>query len=304
MDKVLAALAPVFVLILVGWGARAFRLASAEQFGAVNRLGYFIFYPAFLFTTITGSPLDLLRSGAFLGGVVGGFAAVMALSLTLRAVITDGPAFTSVFQGAVRWNGFALLAAANDLYGPHGRDWVALAFGPLVLTINLVCVAVMARWGEGRGGSWRAIIDQIAANPLILACAAGLSAKLIGWTAPAMAMDALRLLAAAAMPIALICVGAGLNLSAMRASRALVAAGTGLRLLAAPALAYATTTLLGAPPLQAAIAAGIASTPTAAAAYVLAREMGGDADLMAAIITATTLFSFITMPIVIALAAP
>ena len=59
---------------------------------------------------------------------------------------------------------------------------------------------------------------------------------------------------------------------------------------------------LGASPLTAAIAAGVGATPSAAAGYTLAREMGGDARLMAAIITATTIASVITMPIAIALA--
>jgi predicted permease len=62
--------------------------------------------------------------------------------------------------------------------------------------------------------------------------------------------------------------------------------------------------LCGADPLSAAVAVGIGSTPTAAAGYTLAREMGGDAQLMAAIITATTIASFLTMPIALTLAAP
>jgi hypothetical protein len=67
-------------------------------------------------------------------------------------------------------------------------------------------------------------------------------------------------------------------------------------------LVWGACTLTGASPLATAVAVGIGSTPTAAAGYTLAREMGGDAQLMAAIITATTLFSFITMPIAITLA--
>ena len=63
-------------------------------------------------------------------------------------------------------------------------------------------------------------------------------------------------------------------------------------------------TLVGGGPLEAAVAAGLGGTPTAAAAYTLAREMGGDAQLVAAIITATTLLSFLTLPLVIGLTLP
>jgi predicted permease len=44
-----------------------------------------------------------------------------------------------------------------------------------------------------------------------------------------------------------------------------------------------------------------AAVPTATSAYILARQMGGDAELMAAIITAQTLLSMLTLPVVLML---
>jgi predicted permease len=140
------------------------------------------------------------------------------------------------------------------------------------------------------------------ANPLILGCAAGLAVRALGAPNLGPISDALSLLGQAAMPVALVCVGAGLDFKAVRAARWHVATACMVKLIAAPAIMWSTATLCGATPLTAAIAAGVGSTPTAAAGYTLAREMGGDAQLMAAIITMTTLASFITMPIVIALA--
>ena len=43
------------------------------------------------------------------------------------------------------------------------------------------------------------------------------------------------------------------------------------------------------------------AVPTASSAYVLARQMGGDAPLLAQIITLQTILAAITMPVVIAL---
>lgn len=106
------------------------------------------------------------------------------------------------------------------------------------------------------------------------------------------------------MPIAIICVGAGLDFKAVRAARMKVATASLFKLAIAPAVMWGAAMLVGASPLAAAVAAGVGSTPTAAAGYTLAREMGGDPQLMAAIITATTLLSFFTMPVAIALALP
>lgn len=304
MAEVFGALLPTFILIALGYTVRATRIASAEQFGMVNRFGYFVLYPAFLFTLISGANFHGADAGPFLIGLLSGFLILAALALGLRAAFKGGDdaAYTSVFQGSVRWNGFALLAAATSLYGPRGQELIGLAFGPLVLTINVICVIVLTRWGAARATSMRAVADQILANPLILACAAGLAANFAGLHDLGAISDALRLLGGAAMPIALLCVGAGLDFAALRGAGAQVATAAGMRLVVAPTLIFTTCTLLGVSPLATAVAVGIASTPTAAAAYTFAREMGGDARLMAAIITATTIFSFLTMPIAITLA--
>jgi len=302
VNDVFAGLATVFILIAIGYLARASRIMAPEAFGAVNRFGYFVLYPAFLFTLVSGANFAGAGALPFLGGVLGGFLVLVLVALALRLVFRgDGPAYTSVFQGSVRWNGFALLAAATALFGPEGQQLIGLAFGPLVLTLNIICVIVLARWGAAKATSMRAVLDQIIANPLILACAAGIVTNLLGVRDLGYVSDALQLLGQAAMPIALMCVGAGLDFGALRASLPKVATASVMRLVLAPTLVWGACILTGATPLATAVAVGIGSTPTAAAGYTLAREMGGDAQLMAAIITATTLLSFITMPIAISL---
>lgn len=303
MAEVFGALLPTFILIALGFAARETRIVSAEAFGTVNRFGYLILYPSFLFTLVSNANFAGQDAGPFLLAVLGGFLTVVVVALCLRPFFRgDDPAYTSVFQGSVRWNGFALLAAAAGLYGESGPELIGLAFGPLVLTLNIICVIVLARWGSAKATSMRAVLDQIVVNPLILGCAFGLAANFTGLHDLGPVTDALRLLGGAAMPIALMCVGAGLDFKALRAAGVKVSTASTVRLIVAPLLVYGACRLLNVAPLPAAVAVGIASTPTAAAAYTFAREMGGDAHLMAAIITATTIVSFITMPIAITLA--
>ncbi|MBI1188690.1 MAG: AEC family transporter [Alphaproteobacteria bacterium] len=301
MTQILGALAPVFLLIVIGWAARASRLLSDETFAGVNRFGYFVPYPAFLFTTVAGADLYGTGAALFLATCITGFLLIAALALALRFAFRDGPAFTSVYQGALRWNGFVVLAAAEPLYGPRGDELIALAFGPLVLMVNIICVAVLARWGATRLVSKRAIAAQVLANPLIIACAVGLVFNAAQVHAIPVVTDGLRLIGQSAMPLALICVGAGLDFGPLRRGWTYVAASAGMKLLAAPLVMFAVARLYHLDPVTTAICVGIGSTSTAAASYTLAREMGGDARVMAGIVSATTLFSFLTMPIVIGL---
>jgi hypothetical protein len=305
MGEVYGALAPTFILIALGYIIRATGVASAETFGMVNRFGYFVLYPSFLFTLVSGAHAGAAGAGLFILGLLLAVSALMGVALATRLIVrADGPAFTSVFQGGVRWNGFALLAAAPALYGQAGVDLIGLAFGPMVLFVNVICVVVLSRWGATRATSWRAVLDQIVANPMILACAAGLAVNFLNIGRLGPLTDALALLGQAAMPIALLCVGAGLDFEALRASSLRVAMATALKLIIAPLVFWSVARALGADPIAAAVAAGMGATPTAAAGYTLAREMGGDARLMAAIVTATTLASIITMPLAIGLAQP
>jgi predicted permease len=303
MAEVFGALLPTFILIALGFGVRAGGIATSEQFGMVNRFVYFVLYPAFLFTLVSGANFAGADAGPYLLALLTGFLTLVGLALTLRLIFRgDDAAYTSIFQGSVRWNGFALLAAAASLYGDGGPELIGLAFGPLVLTINIICVIVLSIWGSAKAASMRAVFDQIIVNPLILGCAAGLAANFAGLHDLGPISAALRLLGGAAMPVALMCVGAGLDFRALRGAGVRVATAAFMRLVIAPTLTYGACLLIGVGQLPTAVAVGIASTPTAAAAYTFAREMGGDARLMAAIITATTLLSFITMPIAITLA--
>ncbi|GIU67294.1 hypothetical protein [Candidatus Phycosocius spiralis] len=66
----------------------------------------------------------------------------------------DGPAFTSVFQSSVRWNGFIVLASASALYGAQGLALVVLAYGPIVTLVIVMIVMivmrvfVLAKWAD------------------------------------------------------------------------------------------------------------------------------------------------------------
>jgi len=303
VSNVYLALAPVFILIAIGYIARASRIMAPEAFGAVNRFGYFVLYPAFLFMIVTQADFSNADALPFVAGVVLGFAAVIVIGLGLRLVFRgDGPAYSSFFQGVVRWNGFPILAAATAIYGEAGLELIGIAFGPLVFFVNIACVIVLARYGAAKAASWRAMLDQIVANPLILGCGAGLLAQAIGFTDFGPISRSLDLLGDAAMPVALITVGAGLDFSALRADAAKIGVATFVKLIVAPLIIWQAALFMGASPLAAAVAAGMGATPTAAAGYTLAREMGGDARLIAAIITATTIVSFFTMPLMISLA--
>jgi predicted permease len=80
------------------------------------------------------------------------------------------------------------------------------------------------------------------------------------------------------------------------------AAGVILKLLVMPVLALGLALSFGISGINLVIVAVCSAVPTSPSAYVLARQMGGDAPLLAQIITLQTILAAITMPVSIALA--
>jgi hypothetical protein len=168
--------------------------------------------------------------------------------------------------------------------------------------VNVSCVAVLSVWGEGQGGGVRAALASMTRNPIILACAAGLTLNLLAAPMPPLVRSTFDLLSPAALPMGLLTAGAGLQIAAA-ARRPLVIGGVAaVKLLVLPALMFGYCRLYGGDALAQGVALAAGTAPGAAASYVLARQMGGDAPLMAGIIAVTTLASAVTIPLVLALA--
>ncbi|MGY6533089.1 AEC family transporter [Glycocaulis sp.] len=304
MSPILAALVPVFGVIALGWGLRRTGLVAAPLWGGINRLSYQALMPAMLFSTIVAADFASLPAGPFLIAAVAGFLVMGAITMGFRLIPMPGPVFTSLFQGGVRWNGFVLLALAPAAFGPEGAALVALVFAPTVPLVNLMCVAVMGVWGAStEPPDFGRVMMRIITNPLILACLAGAGANALGLFQSGPVADTISLAGRAALPLILLTIGAGLNFSALGARPAVLTLSVTLKLLIAPAVFYAIGVLMGVEGIALVVLTGVGATPGAAAAYVLAKEMGGDAELMAGHVTATTILAALTLPAALALAA-
>src|SRR5690606_34122560 len=148
--------------------------------------------------------------------------------------------------------------------------------------------------GERR--SVAGLLLPILKNPLILACLGGVAANLLGIGLPGGSDRLLGLLAAASLPLGLLCVGAALRPQELSGEKAALAWTCALRLLARPALALLVARLLHLPALESSVLVLFFALPTAPTSYVLTRQLGGDGHLMAGIITLQTLLAAASLP--------
>ena len=142
------------------------------------------------------------------------------------------------------------------------------------------------------------LLRDVAKNPLLMACVLGSLFNVLGIGVPPIIGPFLEVLGRAALPIGLLAVGAGLDLSAARRAGFPVGVSSVGKLVLSPAIAAGLCLMLGLPDIELAAVVLYAALPCSASAYVLARLMGGDAQMMASIITVHTLLAIITMPVI------
>jgi hypothetical protein len=144
-------------------------------------------------------------------------------------------------------------------------------------------------------------LRELSRNPLIIAVLLGISFNLLHWQNVPVLHETTRLLGAAALPIVLLCVGANIKVENFTSRWLPVAVSCVLKMIAFPAIIFATCVYLELNAVQTSIAILFGAVPTTAAGYILAKQLGGDAPLMATIVVVQTGLSIITIPITMAL---
>lgn len=302
MSAVLAALAPVMAVIAAGWALRRYDFPGAGFWSPAERLTYYLLFPALLVRTLASAPLAELAVAPIAVAVAVSIALGAVLMIALRRPMgVGGPAFSSLFQGAIRQNTYVGMAAALALYGEAGVTLAAIVVATFIPLVNLLSVVVLSRYAGKGTARLRDIVRAIVANPLILACATGIALNATGLGVPFGLGAVFDIFGRAALPFGLLCVGAGLTFAGLRHARLGIAVVCAVKLIAVPAIAVAACAVLGVEGLSARVVVLFAALPTATSAYILARQMGGDAALMAQVVAATTLLSAATIPVVLLL---
>lgn len=297
IGAILLALAPAVGLIGLGAWLRHVRFLPDAFWPGAERLAYFILLPALLVHSLATADLS--------GVPVARLTLVIVLSLTVVAALliaarpwlgVDGPAFTSVFQGGIRFNNYVGLTVAAGLLGTPGVALAAVANAIIVPTVNVFAILVFARFAQGTA-SVGGIARSVVTNPLIAASVLGAGLQAAGLGMPAGLDPVLRTLGQASLPIGLLCVGAAFDLLALRQAAGAATISSAAKFIALPIVTFAACLTFGVTGATALVAMLFQSLPTATSAYILARQLGGDAPLMAGITAMQTILAAAAIPL-------
>ena len=297
MLELLLALWPLFALIVAGYYLRCWAFPNEAFWPGAERLNYFVLFPALLFSSLATAPLDnpaLPRLALAVMLALGTAWLVLLLMRRLRG--WPAGRFGAFTQGILRFNTYLGLAAVGSLFGQPGLTLAALMLALMVPTVNVLSVWSLT---AERGVSARSLLLPIIKNPLILACLGGVLVNLSGLGLPGGSDRLLGLLAAASLPLGLLCVGAALKPEQLGGEIPALGSNSLLRLVAMPLLAWVVAYALHLPAMESTVLVLFFALPTAPTAYVLTRQLGGDSQLMAGIITLQTLLAAATLPLLL-----
>jgi len=306
MHAVLAIVAPLFLIILIGVVCAATGLMDAAVTAALNRFVYHVALPALLFRGVAGADFATAFDPGFIAAFGGGIAITFLLVVTFRKKTAPRLADTAV-QG---------LGASFANAGFMGLPLAAMAFGDdgqqpaIVATIMTACalfaagLAVVetdlkskARLAETLGK----VLRVLARNPLLLAPALGALVSLSHVSLPMAVNTVTSLLGAAAGPCALFTLGLFIAQQRVLGRLKTVSWLAFLKLLVQPAATYLLAFHVFPVPLVWAKVAVLSSgLPTGIGPFVLAKIYGLQGAEAAGTILLSTALSVVTISILLA----
>ncbi|QZX80817.1 AEC family transporter [Metapseudomonas otitidis] len=295
MINVFFSILPIFLLILTGFISKKTTRNSEAFWELSDKFVYYLFFPALLILDLSSTSFNPDQTITPILSTLLATLIIAIAAFSLKSLLRlENKLFTSVFQGGTRYNSYVFIALSQSLFGSEGVALSGIFVAYMIIATNIISVLVLNKYGSNKKDNL-SIFKSLAKNPLIIAAATGCILSSLDITISNPTRAYMTYLANAATPLSLMSVGAGLLITLE--TKKLIAIGHTiiLKLVAMPILTFLFLKLLNASGAIAGIAMLYASMPTAGNAYILARQMGGDAESMASIITWTTVTSIVTI---------
>ena len=306
MQIIFESILPIFLIVALGVAQRRMTLFDAGLWNGLEQLGFYVLFPAYLFVTLATADYSGIEIGpvtaVYLGAILLMASLLIAAWPLFRNRGIGGAQFTSVFQTATRWNGFVALAIAERIADKPGVAMVAYLMGAIIIPINFINIGLLI-WFGGGSRNFLTVARKLITNPMVFSSLLGVSAAALGIHVYAPVMGALDLIGRCALGLGLLIVGAGLRIEDMLKPRPVAIVPVFIKLLVFPAVVVSLALIVGLDHETIMLLGLSASVPTAMNGYLLAKQMGGDAPLYAAISTIQTIAAFVTMPLVLAITA-
>lgn len=290
--------APIFFIVFLGALLRRTGLLTAEFVQVASKLVFVITLPALVFMSISRTDFHAVFNPGQLLYIATGTIITFAILWWMAARWIKDPRDLGVFiQGAFRSNyGIIGLAVSFNLFGQPGLAQASLLLALVIPLYNVLSIlALSLPMQQENGTQLRQALIEIVKNPLIIAVLLALPFSYFGFGLPDVVERTGRYFANLTLPLALLTIGASLNMKSLRDTSGEAFWATSSKLIILPLVLTLGALLSGFAGQDLVLMMVLFGCPTAAASFVMAKAMGGNGELAANIILTTTLGSVLTL---------
>ncbi|MFW1677654.1 AEC family transporter [Pontibacter sp. JAM-7] len=290
--------APIFVIVLLGFILRRVALIDDAFVHTASKLVFVVTLPALVFMSIARTDFQAVFNPEQLGFVfIGTLVFFTGLWLTSRRFIHRAEDLGVFIQGSFRSNyGIIGLAISYNLYSDSGLAQASLLLALVIPLFNVLSIlALTLPHHQTDGRRFRGALLEVVRNPLIIAVILALPISYLSIDLPDVVQRSGRYFANMTLPLALLTIGASLNMESLKSTSGQAFWATTNKLLLMPVMLTLGAYLAGFEGQDLTLLMILFGCPTAAASFVMAKTMRGNAELAANIILATTLGSVLTL---------
>lgn len=294
----LNATVPIFLVMVLGYILKQIGMFTEEFCSVANKYVFQVALPVLLFRDIAATDLYSDFKGSFVI-YCAGVTIVMFLGIWFLAAkfMPDKTMVGAFVQGAARSSVAVLgIAFVQNIYGDPGLTPLMIVSAvPLFNIFSVVILTFSAGGGQHDKAAIRRAFINVCKNPIILGILAGVPFSLLQVELPSIPAKVVESIASTATPIALLCVGAGFEGTKALAKIRPTILATAVKLVILPAVFLPLAVALGFHGAEMVAIVVMLGSPTTVTSYIMAKNMGNDAELSSSIVVLTTLLSSITL---------
>lgn len=294
---------PVFLTILIGVLLRKAHLLPKSMTKDLNNLCFKCFLPLLLFNNIRSTDFRQIFDLRLISFALISILIMFTLLCWIIPKLVVSPAQQSVvIQGFYRSNYVILgIPIIGNIYGADNIAVITMLVAVVVPVFNVMAVLLFEKFKGGNRYDLKNLLLGIATNPLIIGSVLGLVCNAMHLAFPTAINQTIASISGIALPLALLILGADLDLSARTTNYGLLAFTVLGRLIIIPALFLPIAVLFGFRGQALASLTILYAAPSAVSGYVMAQNAHADYHLAGQIVAITSLLSCFTLFIIIAL---
>ena len=299
LSQFYARLGAIALIMILGFCLGKWKMISTKTNQELTNLLLTVFMPASLFVAFP-SEYDESTLSLFLSGLVAGILVMLMLiilskiifnKLWLKGDLRYESQFGLIFNNAT----FLGYPIVSSTFGPTG----VVAYCGFIIAFNVALFSY---------GIWLfehkitpKLVKSVVTNPNIIAVLLGMMFFLSGLKLPSFITDAVSYVGGATTPLSIICIGFMLSRADLKTifTKWRLSITALIQLIIGPTITYLMLTWLRFPNEVVMVCTLIQALPTATSLGLFATKYGGNNIESSELVTLSTLFSIITMPLMV-----